>query len=732
MNWVGGARTRVRHQNERKLQKEFFERKRHAVIGRGGTAKRTRQSSPPMDIQYKRIVSQDLISLRALRQTCDDHNIENKVKDNGARVPQKITLPSSNQQSNFNLDLSTSPGSQPSMLDLGSISFYDNQPKVSTAKFPPPAMDFKNRPTAKNGQKSLHNWSLNTTLNAEETSESFLDESVFHSHQRKLHPLSPPIPKQELTSQNHSILTESVLPIGHNRVTKPPPPPPNDDSFLSESIFHSHVKPSKPFHVHTGSLLTDTESIFPDYHSSKKPILQHSLNNDHTLLANSTFHPYKAMPLQANSEIPIKKPARFQCDLDDRRDRKRKPLACLENKSSFQWEDINWYNKQKPVLHQQGQGTRHDQTVYKKKRKSPIYDRETPFSTVQQKSLASLVGLPAKTANDTILKKNRHTLPLCCSPVLSDEDPVGISSMLAPEKQSVIVTHSPTQQLLCTEILSQTSTESSTEATMKKQAPLSPSLPARTTSNAFESMMVPFEKPLSADTSLNGGEFANYGRTPQSRHWMDFTGDFKPVKKTEYSTCDEVVEPVLTEDLNEIKDSSKSPSSSYNEREEKMNCSNFDTCISEIKALDYSEVQTQTEACNLKSSETQVDSSILRTAQTQTETSVSKYSETQTDPVADTCLETGTKPVIQETSATQTEPDSLFKESTDDKLMPIARDILRDLKLLYDSISSSSTSSNKDLSLSSLLTKLECLDDLIKKRKDDIVWCKLMLELNNK
>ena len=51
-------------------------------MGRGGTAKRARPSSPPMEVQYKKIISQDLISLRALRETCDDHNIENKVSDN--------------------------------------------------------------------------------------------------------------------------------------------------------------------------------------------------------------------------------------------------------------------------------------------------------------------------------------------------------------------------------------------------------------------------------------------------------------------------------------------------------------------------------------------------------------------------------------------------------------------------------------------------------------------------
>ena len=99
------------------------------------------------------------------------------------------------------------------------------------------------------------------------------------------------------------------------------------------------------------------------------------------------------------------------------------------------------------------------------------------------------------------------------------------------------MTHSPTQQLLCTETLSQTSTESFTEPTTKKQAP---PLPARTTSNAFESMMVPLEKPLSANVSFHRDDFANYGRTPQSRHWMDFTGDFEPVKKSEYSASDEV------------------------------------------------------------------------------------------------------------------------------------------------------------------------------------------------
>ena len=258
------------------------------------------------------------------------------------------------------------------MLDLGSVSFYDNQPKVSTAKFPPPAMDFTNRPAARKQQKSLHNWSFN---NPEETSESFLDESIFHSHQKKLHPL-PPISKQKLTSQNHSILTESVLPIQHNKITKPHPPP-NDDSFLTESIFHSHVKPSKPppFHVRTGSLLTDSESIFPDNHSSK-PVVQHSVNNDGTLLTESIFRPYKTKPLQADNEILTKKP-RPQSHLDDICDGKRqRSLAGLENKSSFQWEDINWYNKQKPATHQLRNEARYDHTVYKKKKKNPIYDRE--------------------------------------------------------------------------------------------------------------------------------------------------------------------------------------------------------------------------------------------------------------------------------------------------------------------------------------------------------------------
>ena len=179
-----------------------------------------------------------------------------------------------------------------------------------------------------------------------------------------------------------------------------------------------------------------------------------------------------------------------------------------------------------------------------------------------------------------------------------------------------------------------------------------------------------------------------------------------------------------------ILDNSKSPSSSYNdEKEEKMKCSNFDDCVSEIKSLDYPEVQTQTETCHLKSSEIQTDSSILKTVQTQTETSISKCSETQTDPVVDANLETGTKLMIQKASAAQTKPNSLFKGSTDDEVMPIARDLLHDLKLSYDSISSSSTSSNKDLSLSLLLTKLERLEERIKKKKDDIVWCKLMLEV---
>jgi hypothetical protein len=123
MNWVGGARSRVRHHNERKIQKDFFERKR--ILGNGGPVKRFNTS--PMAVKYQRVVSQDLLSLKALKNTCDEPawNKVPTVADNHHKV---IDL---DRSSNLNLELSTSPLSHPpSMLELHDIMNTHSSPSL--------------------------------------------------------------------------------------------------------------------------------------------------------------------------------------------------------------------------------------------------------------------------------------------------------------------------------------------------------------------------------------------------------------------------------------------------------------------------------------------------------------------------------------------------------------------------------------------------------------------------
>ena len=81
---------------------------------------------------------------------------------------------------------------------------------------------------------------------------------------------------------------------------------------------------------------------------------------------------------------------------------------------------------------------------------------------------------------------------------------------------------SPAQQLLCSETLSQISSESFTE----NNTNLPPAVPAHTSSAAFESMISSFEKPPSEDTSCQGlGFMASIEKTPQNNQWMNFTAD---------------------------------------------------------------------------------------------------------------------------------------------------------------------------------------------------------------
>ncbi|XP_001628298.2 uncharacterized protein LOC5507686 [Nematostella vectensis] len=81
MNWVGGARNRVKLKHERKIQKEFFERKRHAK-----KVFRIKCRSP--DGRGKRGISQDLLALNTVI-SAHDKPVNTIGKP---RLPQKIDM----------------------------------------------------------------------------------------------------------------------------------------------------------------------------------------------------------------------------------------------------------------------------------------------------------------------------------------------------------------------------------------------------------------------------------------------------------------------------------------------------------------------------------------------------------------------------------------------------------------------------------------------------------------
>ena len=143
----------------------------------------------------------------------------------------------------------------------------------------------------------------------------------------------------------------------------------------------------------------------------------------------------------------------------------------------------------------------------------------------------------------------------------------------------------------------------------------------------------------------------------------------------------------------------------------------------------YLEMHTQTDPVTLNSSETQTDLVMFRALETQTDPVISKSSETQTDmDVVLKSSSTQTDSTILKTSETQTEVFTPLKD--EERVIPLVRDILNELKMSYTTISSS-MSSNETVVLPSLLAELESLGKRINAKKDDIVWCKVMLELKH-
>lgn len=119
------------------------------------------------------------------------------------------------------------------MLDLGTdrgVSFYDDQPKVSTGKFPL-AID---KPLAK---KQRQDWSFNTTLEKgdEAATDSLLTESIFHSHSSKPLP-APQLAESHVQTDTESIFHQQQSSMKHLAQTSSL----SDNTLLTESIFHSH------------------------------------------------------------------------------------------------------------------------------------------------------------------------------------------------------------------------------------------------------------------------------------------------------------------------------------------------------------------------------------------------------------------------------------------------------------------------------------------------------------
>ncbi|XP_041379611.1 uncharacterized protein C12orf40-like [Gigantopelta aegis] len=119
MNWVGGARNRVKCQNERKAQKEFFERQKLGV----NHSKLNPLSTPHLK---RNSVSQDLLALQTISRA------HSKTKADPAKRPvRKLDLEgfrSTVTGRKFKqVELPTSPQETPSMLDLMEKTFHKSK-----------------------------------------------------------------------------------------------------------------------------------------------------------------------------------------------------------------------------------------------------------------------------------------------------------------------------------------------------------------------------------------------------------------------------------------------------------------------------------------------------------------------------------------------------------------------------------------------------------------------------